>query len=200
MLESSLGPHSVVEGGTLRLGTLPVGARLSHFAENWENKFYRVRLKEGWRFRWKTNPPVMDKGERLPESEEDRVALQKHNKDLLQKQAVEPSPSQTQGCIFKMFLVDKKDTEERRPVVNMRALSPFVLSPHFKLEGLQVARDLIREGNWFSRVDLKDAYLHVPLHPQIRPWFRYRLLGKVFQWRTIPFGFKDSPACFRSSW
>ena len=197
VLETSLGPHSVVEEGTLRLGTLPVGARLSHFAENWENKFYRVRLKEGWRFRWKTNPPVMDKGERLPESEEDRVALQKHNKDLLQKQAVEPSPSQTQGCIFKMFLVDKKDTEERRPVVNMRALSPFVLSPHFKLEGLQVARDLIREGNWFSRVDLKDAYLHVPLHPQIRPWFRYRLLGKVFQWRTIPFGFKDSPRMFQ---
>ena len=197
MLATSLGPLSVVEKDTLRLGTFPVGARLAHFAEQWEGKFYQQRLKEGWRFRWKKNPPNMDKGQRLPETEEDRVALLNHNEELLQKQAVEPSPSQTHGCIFKMFLVDKKETKERRPVVNMRALSPYVLSPHFKLEGLQVARELIREGDWFSRVDLKDAYLHVPLHPQIRPWFRYRVLGKVFQWRTIPFGFKDSPRMFQ---
>ena len=46
-------------------------------------------------------------------------------------------------------------------------------------------------------MDLKDAYLHVPLHPNIRPWFRYRVLGEVFQWRTIPFGFKDSPRMFQ---
>lgn len=96
-----------------------------------------------------------------------------------------------------MFLVDKRDSKEKRPVVNMRALSPFVHSPHFKMEGLAVARDLIEEGDWFSRVDLKDAYLHVPLHPLIRPWFRYRLLGKVYQWRTIPFGFRDSPRMFQ---
>ena len=106
-------------------------------------------------------------------------------------------PSQSQGCIFKIFLVDKRETKEKRPVVNMRALSPFVHSPHFKMEGLTIARDLIQEGDWFSRVDLKDAYLHVPLHPNIRPWFRYRVLGEVFQWRTIPFGFKDSPRMFQ---
>ena len=174
-----------------------MGARLSHFAQQWESTFYQQRLKEGWRFRWREFPPDMDKGERLPESEEDRVALLEHNEELLMKQAVEPSPSQTNGCIFKMFLVSKKDTEEKRPVVNMRALSPFVLSPHFKLEGLQIARELIREGDWFSRIDLKDAYLHVPLHSQVRQWFRYRVLGRVFQWCTIPFGFKDSPRMFQ---
>ena len=39
----------------------------------------------------------MDKGERLPDSEEDRVALLEHNEELLMKQAVEPSPSQRNG-------------------------------------------------------------------------------------------------------
>ena len=167
------------------------------FAQNWDSNFLQRRLKAGWLFRWKATPPDMDKGEILPESEADRATLQQHNEELLQKEAVERSPSQSQGCIFKMFLVDKKETKEKRPVVNMRALSPFVHSPHFKMEGLTIARDLIQEGDWFSRVDLKDAYLHVPLHPNIRPWFRYRVLGEVFQWRSIPFGFKDSPRMFQ---
>ena len=197
VLSASLGPHTVLQKDTLRIGTQPVGARLSHFAEQWDSKFYQERLKVGWRFRWKAFPPDMDKGEVHPETEENRRSLLKHNEELLQKEAVERSPSETGGCIFKMFLVDKRDTREKRPVVNMRALSPFVISPHFKMETLSVARDLVQEGDWFARVDLKDAYLHVPLHPQIRPWFRYRLLGEVYQWRTIPFGFKDSPRMFQ---
>jgi hypothetical protein len=139
----------------------------------------------------------MDKGEETPALEEDRKALLEHNLDLLRKKAVEPAPRAHPGCIFKMLLVDKKDTKEKRPVVNMRPLSPYVDSPHFKMENLVVAKDLIDRGDWLSRLDLKDAYLHVPLHPQIRPRFRYRLQGKLYQWTTIPFGFKDSPRMFQ---
>ena len=96
-----------------------------------------------------------------------------------------------------MFLVDKKDSEDRRPVVNMRPLSPFVVSPHFKMEGLNVARELVEQGDWFARLDLKDAYLHVPLHPLIRLWFRYRVQGTLYQWCTLPFGFRDAPRTFQ---
>ena len=190
----------MVDQDTLRLGTHPVGARLSFFAHHWENKFYQQRLKEGWHFRWKEHPPDMDKGETLPETEEDRKALLDHNLELLRKGAVETSPSQTQGCIFKMFLVDKRDSKEKRPVVNMRPLSPFVISPHFKMEGLAVARELIEEGDWFSRVDLKDAYLHVPSTPTSGPGFATGCRGKFFSGGPSHLASKTPQECSRSWW
>ena len=83
-----------MEKDTLRIGTQLVGARLSHFAQNWDSNFLQRRLKAGWLFRWKATPPDMDKGEILPESEADRATLQQHNEELLQKEAwSDPHPS-----------------------------------------------------------------------------------------------------------
>src|SRR5690606_3846308 len=101
--------------------------------------------------------------------------------------AVELAPNEN-GCIFKLFLVDKKGGR-KRPVVDMRPLSPFVVSPHFKLEGLSTAKELLRANCWMARLDLKDAYLHVPIHPCYRRFFRYRHNGIVYQWKVLPFGF-----------
>src|SRR5690606_27389430 len=101
------------------------------------------------------------------------------------------------GCIFAMFLVKRKDADKPRPVVNMRPLSPFVRSPHFKMEGLPVAKELSQRGSWLARVDLKDAYLHVPIHVGFRKYFRYRYKGEVFQWQVLPFGFRDAPRLFQ---
>ena len=180
------------------MGDLPVGGRLRFFADLWQNSFYHKNLREGLRFRWVEDPPDMDMGEEVPDEEEDRQALFDMNQELLKAGAVEVAPQvPRKGCIFKMFLVDKKGSNEKRPVVNMRPLSPYVASPHFKMEGLNVARELIEQGDWFARLDLKDAYLHVPLHPLIRLWFRYRVQGTLYQWCTLPFGFRDAPRTFQ---
>ena len=194
-----LAPYTAtLDKETLRVGNQPVGGRLSFFAESWSSSYYHKSLREGLRFRWVEEPPDMDMGEEVPDEEEDRQALLDMNQDLLDKGAVEVAPqAPNKGCVFKMFLVDKKGTQEKRPVVNMRPLSPFVVSPHFKMEGLNVARDLIEQGDWFARLDLKDAYLHVPLHPLIRLWFRYRVQGTLYQWCTLPFGFRDAPRTFQ---
>ena len=137
----------VMDKDTLRVGNQPVGGRLAFFAHQWENDFYRKSLKEGWRFRWVEDPPHIDKGEEVPDLEEDRKALLEMNQELLDKRAVEVCPPLSPpGCIFKMFLVDKKASKEQRPGENMRPISPFGLPPHFKMEGLAVARELIDQG------------------------------------------------------
>ena len=180
---------------TVRLGDYSVGGRLCHFAQRWKSPFYQVRLKQGFTVRWLKVPPDMDFGELIPTNEEESNALRKEQLELVTKGAVELASSE-KGCIFKLFLVDKKGGK-RRPVVNMRPLSPFVISPHFKLEGLNIARELIRGNYWMARLDLKDAYLHVPIHPCYRKYFRYRHSGVVYQWKVLPFGFRDSPRLFQ---
>ena len=186
---------AVADKETIRLGDQNVGGRLRHFAHFWTSPFYQARLLQGFTIRWEEVPPDMDFGELVPETEEEVNALRKEQEELIEKEAVELATSE-KGCIFKMFLVDKKGGK-KRPVINMRPLSPFVRSPHFKFEGLNIAKELLQQGYWLSRIDLKDAYLHVPIHRGYREFFRYRYQGVVYQWKVLPFGFRDSPRLFQ---
>jgi len=60
-------------------------------------------------------------------------------------------------------LVPKKDGKFR-PVVNLRPLNMCILYRHFKMEGIYIVRDLLRRGDYMTRIDLKDAYFTVPVH------------------------------------
>ena len=47
-----------------------------------------------------------------------------------------------------------------RPVINLKQLNQWVYTEHFKMEGIPTLRDLVRPGDWFVKVDLKDACPH----------------------------------------
>jgi len=46
----------------------------------------------------------------------------------------------------------------------------------------------IRAGEWFTSLDLKDAYFHVPICPEHRPFLRFAFQGQAFQFQVLPFG------------
>ena len=46
-------------------------------------------------------------------------------------------------------------------------------------------------------VDLRDAYLHVPIHPGDRRFFGFEWEGRRYVWCALPFGFRDSPRLFQ---
>ena len=68
---------------------------------------------------------------------------------------VEPCPGQ---FISMFFLIAKKDGSFR-PVVNLRPLNLFMARAHFKMEGINMLKDLLLENDWMASIDLKDAYL-----------------------------------------
>ena len=163
----------------------------------WISPFYRALLTDGFKIQWQSLPPPdFDKGEFEPGSPQETLLVQQELDSLLQKRAVEKADS-SGGHIYRWFLVSKKDTTSKRPVLNMKPGNVFVKYKHFKLEDLKTARDLAQEGDWAVRVDLKDAYLHVPVALTDRRYFRFRHLGKIYQWRTLPFGYRDAPRFFQ---
>lgn len=61
------------------------------------------------------------------------------------------------------------------------------------METLQSVRDTIQPDDYTITIDLKDAYLHIPLHPTIRHLFRLLSKGTIYQFTVLPFGLSTAP-------
>lgn len=67
--------------------------------------------------------------------------------------------------------------------------------PFYMLSTAKVLR-AVAKGEWFTSIDLKDAYFHVPVIPHHREFFRFALQGCHFQFRVLPFSLSLSPRVF----
>ncbi len=94
-----------------------------------------------------------------------------------------------------MFPVPKPDGRTR-PVINLKTINPYVRAIPFKMEGLKTVQDLLRKDWWMVKVDLADAFHHIPLHPNHLRFFRFLWKGTTYQWQVMPFGYRDAPRIF----
>ena len=72
----------------------------------------------------------------------------------------------------------------------------FLVIPHFKMEGISSLRDLVQKGDFFCKVDLKDAYLTVPMSSASQTLLEFQWNGRQFQFRALPFGLVPAPWIF----
>ena len=42
-------------------------------------------------------------------------------------------------------------------------------------------------------LDLKDAFLHVPMDAGVKKFLQFEWKGKLYEWQVLPFGLKCSP-------
>jgi ribonuclease HI len=114
---------------------------------------------------------------------------------LVSKQAVEEVLSPSAGFYSRLFLAPKKNGEWR-PVLDLSPLNQFITAPRFQMEtALSIMRSL-RLDHWATSLDLKDAFLHVPIAPRHRRYLRFRVGERHFQFRSLPFGLTTSPYVF----
>lgn len=98
--------------------------------------------------------------------------IQEKIDSLLQKQAIIQVQETLQEFISTIFLVPKK-SGGMRPIINLKPLNNYVKTIHFKMETLQTALHLLQKGNYLVSVDLKDAYLSIPIYHQHRKYLRF---------------------------
>lgn len=64
------------------------------------------------------------------------------------------------------------------------------------METLKDVKNILRQGDYMCKIDLKDAYYHVPLHPHSRKFIRFRWKGKLYEGLCLMFGLGPAPRKF----
>lgn len=104
-------------------------------------------------------------------------------------------------CVHQAFLVDKA-TEDGSPatdfrlVINLKPINAFCTQPKFRFETVQQLCESSKLACHFVKVDLADAFHHVPLHPSHKKYFQFSLGARVFECQALPFGWSASPYVF----
>ena len=92
-----------------------------------------------------------------------------------------------EGFLSSIFLVPKKDGEQR-PIINLKRLNNLIPHHHFKMEGIHMLKDLLRQGDCMAKIDLKDTYFAVPVSNQDKKFLRFRWEQNIYHYKCLPFG------------
>ena len=127
-----------------------------------------------------------------------RLALEGEISSLLQKRAIYAAPMQgaRTGFMSTFFLVPKKEVGEWRPILNLKPLNRFIRPQRFRMETLRTILESIVTPAWGASLDLRDAYLHVPIRPEDRKFLRFMYNSVMYEFATLPFGLSTSPRVF----
>lgn len=74
-----------------------------------------------------------------------------------------------------------------------RNLNDFLNHIPFRYSTVTDAVRLSYPGCWYAKLDLSNCFLSFPLHPDTRPYLRFRLDGRLYQFERMPFGLASAP-------
>ena len=114
--------------------------------------------------------------------------------------------SPDQGGFYSHYFLATKRTGGFQPILNLCRLNSFIGVGKFRMETLTSILQGLHKGWWMVSLDLKDAYLHVAIHPSHWGYLRFALRNQageliVYQWKILPFGLATVPKVFiENSW
>ena len=176
-----------------------VGAHLADFAPHWRSLLGNCRatgiVEDGVGIAFQQRPQLTHQSISF-RTRNSRQDLQQAVDALLMKGAIERVTNvRSLGFYSRLFLVPKK-TGDLRPVIDLSTLNRHMVVPHFKMETQGSVRSAIRSQEWAVSIDIRDAYLHVPMHQAVRKYLRFVVNKKVYQFTCLPFGLATSPREF----
>ena len=123
------------------------------------------------------------------------AALEEVTLALIAKGAVELAPLPSPGFYSRLFVV-WTTAGSWHPVIDLSLLNRFVDISHFRMETIQSVLMSVRQGDWMASIDLREASLQVPVHPESRRFLRFVAHGRAYQFTTLCFGLSTAPQVF----
>jgi len=161
--------------------------------DNWKPEVVEI-LKNGY------NPVVLEhqkskfrnnKSSTMNESDTSECV-----KDLLSQGFISEITEAEAYDINPLTLV-KKPGKNRLCIDTSRIVNKTIPSLGFKIRGNERRKETFEKGIWMGKIDLKNGYLHIPLHKDFKKYVCFRWKERVYQYNYLPFGINDAPRVFQ---
>ncbi|XP_049870314.1 uncharacterized protein LOC126369793 [Pectinophora gossypiella] len=116
-------------------------------------------------------------------------------KELKDQQVLEKPAQITPSFLSKMFIAPKSNGG-LRPIFDLRGLNRFVHSKHFQLIPHASVPEFLQKEDWMVKIDMSNAYFHVPIAEAHRCYLRLVYNGELLQMSSLPFGLASAPRTF----
>ena len=83
-----------------------------------------------------------------------------------------------------------------RPIIDLSTVNLDVDRTPFRMETSRMVLCAVCRNDWMVSIDLKDAYLQIPIHPVSRRYLRFTAGGKTWQFRVLGFGLSTALQVF----
>lgn len=103
----------------------------------------------------------------------------------------------TSPWVSNVLFVKKKDTPELRFCVDFRAINQLCQDDRFPLPHMQDIFTELRGSKYFSSLDLRSGFFQWTLSEASKRYTAFITDTNVYQFRVLPFGFKNSPGIFQ---
>lgn len=192
-------------GGSDSLPEIPIGGRLQHFHHIWESSSVETWIlqtaRDGLTLEFVSYPPNRFVQCALPYLLDKYRLMQLEISHLLEIQAIEQTGRDDSGeqegtGFYSILFLVPKSSGGWHGVLKLRHLNLYISYRRFKMSSLWSILDCVRPGDLLQSIDLKEAYLHVPVHPGHRSYLRFTFANRHYQYRAMPFGLSSAPRTF----
>ena len=119
------------------------------------------------------NPPTDEAGKEVLDHE---VA------SMITKGAIRQVTDNPDGVISPFFARPKSTPGKWRPIVSMKQVNNHIRYVKFRMVTVKDLKLWVRQGYYFTSIDLRDAYFSIPLHKTV-----WRVIR--FVWRDLTYEF-----------
>jgi hypothetical protein len=176
-----------------------VGARLKWFSKRWKflSSSWINSVLCGYKIPL-VGTPIIPRG--LPEcygSSSQYGLVQEHVQELLDKNAIYEVDSTVaiHGFTSPLLLVRKK-SGQYRPCLDLRYINEKIPYRKFQIESIKQLRQMLREGDFMTSIDLMDGYLHIPIARESQNLLQFSWNGRFYRFQALPFGLASAPWVF----
>ncbi|XP_047993797.1 uncharacterized protein LOC125232207 isoform X1 [Leguminivora glycinivorella] len=120
---------------------------------------------------------------------------------LLELGAISQCNPSSDQFVSKIFLTPKPNGDKRF-ILNLKSLNTFIPKIHFKMEDHRTASKLIPQNSYLANIDLKEAYLLIPIHVSDRKYLRFQFQAYgskeilTYEFNALPYGLSLAPWVF----
>ena len=125
-------------------------------------------------------------------SDTEKLALALKMKSLKNQQVISETKNYQENEILSNVFLRRKPNGTYIAILNLKPLNQSMHYTHFQMNSLKDAMYLVKEGYFFTSVDLKDAYYTLPLHVDAKKYFRFLFDPTLYEFNVLVMGYSDA--------